>query len=233
MSFKGSVISLSLQKNVVSGEDPMDRPSAVIYMRSERLGGRELGLAKIIGKPVIEYVLEAIPDEVEDLIIAVEGDGDLEAYSEVADKYFAQVLRSEKFEEGARKLIEFAVENVQGDRVVVLPGDAPLLTRDFASFLLECSKKFKAVLPRSPSRRAVYLMAAYQTKPFREAFSADPRASMDDVVKRVGGAIYLSSMSLRIFDEKLGMFFRVSSTQDLKRAEKILKTRKLRKLTEL
>ncbi len=211
----------------------MDRPSAVIYVRSEKLGGHELGLATIAGKPVIEYVLEVIPDEVEDLIIAVEEGGEVEAYREVADKYFAQVLRSGRLKQGARNLVEFAVESVLGDRVIVLPGDAPLITRDFASFLLECSRKFKAVLPRSPSRRTLYLMASYQTRPFREVFSSDPKVGMEEAVKKVGGAIYLSSMSLRIFDEKLGMFFRVSSAQDLRRAEKILKTRRTRELAGL
>jgi len=211
----------------------MDRPSAVVYVRSGKLGGREIGLVKVAGKPLIEYVLEAIPDDVEDLIIAVGEEGEAEAYDEIADKYFAQVLRSEKLEQGARKLIEFAVDSVMGDRVVVLPGDAPLITRDFASFLLECSRKFKAVLPRSPTRKTIYLMASYRTEPFKEVFSSDPEAGMDEAVRRVGGAIYLSSMSLRIFDEKLGMFFRVLSPQDLKKAERILKTRRQRELAGL
>ncbi|RLG07749.1 MAG: hypothetical protein DRN59_00600 [Thaumarchaeota archaeon] len=204
----------------------MDRSSAVVYIRSGRIGGYERGLARIGGKPMIEYVLDALPDEVDDLVIAVENGGNAEAYNEVADKYFAQIIPSGKLNEGARKFVEFAVNNVHGDRVVILPGDAPLITRDFATFLLECSKRFTAALPRTPARKATYLMASYQTKPFREMFTAHPEADMEEIVRRVGKAVYLSSISLKIFDERLGMFFRVSSVQDLRKAEKILKTRK-------
>ena len=82
----------------------MDRSSAVVYIRSGRIGGYERGLARIGGKPMIEYVLDALPDEVDDLVIAVENGGNAEAYSEVADKYFAQIIPSGKLNEGARKL---------------------------------------------------------------------------------------------------------------------------------
>jgi len=210
----------------------MHRSSAVVYIRSGRLGGVERGLAKIAGKPMIEYVLDALPDDVEDLIIAVENGGDAEAYLEVADRYFAQVVSSGKLSEGARKFVEFAVNSVRGDRVVILPGDAPLITKDFASFLLECSRKFTAVLPRTPARKTTYLMASYRTAPFREALAAHPEADMEEVVRRVGKAIHLSSISLRIFDEKLGMFFRISSVQDLRKAEKIIRIRRKRKSIE-
>ncbi len=206
----------------------MDGSSAIVYVRSGRIHGSELGLVKIAGKPMIEYVLEAIPDEIDDLTIAVENGAVIEAYNDVADKYFAQVIHPETVVESSRKLVEFTVNNVQGDRVVILPGDAPLITRDFASFLLDCSKKFTAALPRTPTRKTTYLMASYRTEPFREAFTAYPDADMEEVVRKVGGALHLSSNSLKIFDEKLGMFFRVSSVRDLRRAEKILKVRSKR-----
>jgi len=204
----------------------MNRSSAVVYVRSIRLRDSELGLAKIAGKPMIEYVLDSLPDDVEEVVIAVENGGSVEAYDEVAEKYFARTTRSEKITGDARKFVEFAVNMVEGDQLIILPGDAPLITREFTTFLLECSRRFTAALPRSPARKALYLMASYQIKPFREAFNAHPEDDMDSIVRKVGRALYLSSNSLKIFDEKLGMFFRVSTVQDLRRAEKILKMRK-------
>jgi len=211
----------------------MDRASAVIYIGIDRSCRRELGLAKIAGKPMIEHVLDAVPDNVEELAILVGECDDPEVYNEVAERYLAEIIEFKEQAVNDRRLIEFAVENIQGDRMLILPGNAPLITRDFAAFLLECSKRFRAVLPRSPARSTIYLMASYQTRPIREFFGSHPGAGMDEAVKSIGGAIYLSSMSLRIFDEKLGMFFRVSTPQDLKRAEKILKTRKTQRLIEL
>jgi molybdopterin-guanine dinucleotide biosynthesis protein A len=211
----------------------MDRASAVIYIGADRSCGRGLGLAKIAGKPMIEHVLDAVPDDVEELAILVGERDDPEVYSEVAEKYLAEVIELREQAVNDRGLIEFVAENIQGDRMLILPGNAPLITRDFAAFLLECSKRFRAVLPRSPARNTIYLMASYQTRPIRGFFGSNPGAGMDEAVKSIGGAIYLSSMSLRIFDEKLGMFFRVSTPQDLKKAEKILRARKAQRLIEL
>ncbi len=211
----------------------MDKASAAVYVGIDRPSGRELGLTKIAGKPMIEHVLDAVPDDVEELTILVGGCDNPEGYDEIAERYLAKVIELGEQAVNDRRLIEFAVENAQGDRVLILPGNAPLITRDFATFLLECSKRFKAVLPRSPARNTIYSMASYQTKPIREFFGSNPGAGMDEVIKSIGGAIYLSSTSLRIFDERLGMFFRVLTMQDLKRAEKILMTRKPKRLIEL
>lgn len=211
----------------------MDKASAVVYVGISRLSKRELGLAKIAGKPMIEHVLEAIPDDVEELAILVGECDNPEGYSEVAEKYLAEVIGFKGSDISDRKLIEFVAENVQGDRMLILPGNAPLITKDFTTFLLECSKKFKAVLPRSPARNTIYSMASYQTRPIKEFFSSNPTVGMDEAIKKIGGVIYLSSMSLRIFDEKLGMFFRVLTPQDLKKAEKILKTRRTQQLIGL
>ena len=68
-------------------------------------------------------------------------------------------------------------------------------------------------------------MASYQTQPVAEAFAANPDDGMDELVKKVKRVLYLSSNSLRIFDEKLAMFFRVINPAGVKRAERFLKHR--------
>lgn len=203
----------------------MERSSAVICVRALRIGGPEVGLARIAGKPMIEYVLDSIPDDVDDIVIAVEDGVGIEVYDQVAEKYFARTERAGRIEGNVKGFIEFAVNIVEGDQLVILPYNAPLITREFTTFLLECSRRFTGAFPRNPARKALYLMASYRKKPFMEAFKAFPDEDMDGVVKRVRGTLYLASNSLRVFDEKLGMFFRVSSPQDLKKAEKILKMR--------
>ena len=206
----------------------MERSSAVIYVRALKIGDVEMGLARIAGRPMIEYVLDSVPDEVDEVVIAVENGVGIDVYDQVAEKYFSRTEKAGKFEGNVRKFVEFAVDTVEGDQLVILPCNAPLITRDFTTFLLECSRKFAGAFPRSPTRKAVYLMASYRRKPFKEAFNSFPNEDMDGIVRKVRGTLYLASNSLRIFDEKLGMFFRVSSTQDLRRAEKILKMRKKR-----
>jgi len=199
-------------------------PSAIVLANMQRLRRVGGGLIKLAGKPMIEYVLDSIPDEVSDILITVDEGRRVEEFEELAEKYLARVVVSGRLED-ARDQIEFAVREADGEKLLILPSDAPLITREFTSFLIEAAERFPAVLPRAPSRRITYLMASYQRKPLKEALEMNPSIDMDGLIKKIGGALYLSSNSLKIFDEKLHMFFRVSSRADVSRAEKLLRRR--------
>ena len=201
----------------------MGEPSAIVFANMGKFRGVSKGLFPIAGKPMIEYVLDSIPDEVSDILIAVEGEGDVSKYQDLADQYLAKVVVSGSGLRDSRRELEFAVNSVRGDRFLVLPCDAPLITMEFTKFLVEASQKFPAVLPRTPSRRVSYLTASYQRKPLEEVFKSNPGLGMDEVVRKLKGAIYLSSNSLKIFDEKLNMFFRVNCKADVDRAERLLR----------
>ena len=201
----------------------MGEPSAIVFANMGKFRGVSKGLFPIAGKPMIEYVLDSIPDEVSDILIAVEGEGDVSKYQDLADQYLAKVVVSGSGLRDSRRELEFAVNSVRGDRFLVLPCDAPLITMEFTKFLVEASQKFPAVLPRTPSRRVSYLTASYQRKPLEEVFKSNPGLGMDEVVRKLKGVIYLSSNSLKIFDEKLNMFFRVNCKADVDRAERFLR----------
>jgi len=201
----------------------LGEPSAIVFANMGKFRGVSKGLFPIAGKPMIEYVLDSIPDEVSDILIAVEGEGDVSKYQDLADQYLAKVVVSGSGLRDSRRELEFAVNSVSGDRFLVLPCDAPLITMEFTKFLVEASQKFPAVLPRTPSRRVSYLTASYQRKPLEEVFKSNPGLGMDEVVRKLKGAIYLSSNSLKIFDEKLNMFFRVNCKADVDRAERFLR----------
>jgi len=201
----------------------LGEPSAIVFANLGKFRGVSKGLFPIAGKPMIEYVLDSIPDEVGDILIAVEGEGDVSKYQDLADRYLARVVVSGSGVRDSRRELEFAVNSIKGDRFLVLPCDAPLITMEFTKFLVEASQKFPAVLPRTPSRRISYLTASYQRKPLEEVFKSNPGLGMDEVVRKLRGAIYLSSNSLKIFDEKLNMFFRVNCKADVDRAERFLR----------
>ena len=200
----------------------MGEPSAIVFANMGKFRGVSKGLFPIAGKPMIEYVLDSIPDEVSDILIAVEGEGDVSKYQDLADQYLAKVVVSGSGLRDSRRELEFAVNSVRGDRFLVLPCDAPLITMEFTKFLVEASQKFPAVLPRTPSRRVSYLTASYQRKPLEEVFKSNPGLGMDEVVRKLKGAIYLSSNSLKIFDEKLNMFFRVNCKADVDKVRALL-----------
>jgi len=203
------------------------RESAAVILDNMRgFKGFERGLIPIAGKPMIEYVLDVIPDEVSNIIIAVDDEKKVEAYRSLAEEYWAKIIFSNNLSGSIRSQIEFALSSIKNESVLILPCDSPLLTRDFTTFLVEASQKFSAVLPRNQARETIYTMASYQRKPFLEVFSKNRGEDMDSIVKKVQKVLYLSSNSLRIFDEKLLMFLRVSNPSDIHRVESILKRRK-------
>lgn len=204
----------------------MKEASAVIFANMKGFRGFERGLIPIAGKPMIEYVLEVIPDQVSDIIIAVDDEKKVEAYRDLAKEYLAQILLSNSLSGSIRNQIEFAISSTQTENVLILPCDSPLLTKDFTTFLVEASQKFSAVIPRNQARETIYTMASYQRNPFLEAFSKNWEEDMDSLVRKIQKILYLSSNSLRIFDEKLLMFLRVSNPSDIHRVENIIKKRK-------
>ncbi|RLF99679.1 MAG: hypothetical protein DRN49_04025 [Thaumarchaeota archaeon] len=198
-------------------------PSAIVFANMGKLRGGSKGLFAIAGKPMIEYVLDSIPDEVSDILIAVENEENISEYQDLADQYLARVVVSGSRIGDFRREIEFAVNSIKGDRFLVLPCDAPLITMEFTKFLVDASQRFPAVLPRTPSRRVSYLTASYQKKPLEEIFKSSPDLGMEEVVRKLKGAVYLSSNSLKIFDERLNMFFRVNCKADVDKAERFLR----------
>ncbi|MEM1584379.1 MAG: NTP transferase domain-containing protein [Nitrososphaerota archaeon] len=204
----------------------MKEASAVIFANMRGFKGIERGLIPIAGKPMIEYVLEVVPDQVSDIFIAVDDEKKAEAYRDLAREYLAEVLLSNQLSGSVRSQIEFAISSAHTENVLLLPCDSPLLTRDFTTFLVEASQKFSAVIPRNQARETIYTMASYQRSPFLEVFSKNREEDMDSLVRKVQKVLYLSSNSLRIFDEKLLMFLRVSNPSDIHRVENILKRRK-------
>jgi len=200
--------------------------SAVIFANMRGFKGFERGLIPIAGKPMIEYVLDVIPDEVSNIFIAVDDEKKAEAYKDLAEEYWAKVVFSNSLAGTVRNQVEFAISTADTESVLLLPCDSPLMTRDFTTFLVEASQKFSAVLPRNQARETIYIMASYQRKPFLEAFTKNPNEDMNTLVRKVQKVLYLSSSSLKIFDEKLLMFYRVSNPSDINRVESILRRRK-------
>jgi len=102
----------------------LGEPSAIVFANMGKFRGVSKGLFPIAGKPMIEYVLDSIPDEVSDILIAVEGEGDVSKYQDLADQYLAKVVVSGSGLRDSRRELEFAVNSVRGDRFLVLPCDA-------------------------------------------------------------------------------------------------------------
>ena len=198
--------------------------SAVVMANVKPLMGRPKGLVEVNGRPMIEYVLDSIPPDVSDIMIAVnESEGG--EYEEVMDRYLARPLTMPGQSQSLAQQLLRPLEDAQGSSLLVLPCDTPLITTAITTFLLDVSKRFTAAIPRTLSGRNEFIPAAYQVKPFVETISANPTLSMDEIVKKIRNILYINMNSFKAFDPKLQFIQHVNSRDDIRRAAEILKKR--------
>ncbi|HIQ29680.1 MAG TPA: hypothetical protein EYH45_03850 [Candidatus Caldiarchaeum subterraneum] len=196
--------------------------SAVVLANVKPLMGRPKGLVEVNGRPMIEYVLDAIPPDVSDIMIAV-NEVDESAYEEIYDRYLARPLTmTEKEKEFAKQLHKY-LKDAQGSSLLVLPCDTPLITQAITMFLLDVSKKFAAAIPRTFSGRNEFVPAAYQVKPFIEAINMNPNLNMDELVRKIRNILYINMQSFKAFDPKLHFIHHINNKDDVRRVSEILK----------
>ncbi|MCS7143022.1 MAG: NTP transferase domain-containing protein [Aigarchaeota archaeon] len=197
---------------------------AIIWTDFKPVKGIERGLLQINNRPTIEYVLEALPDEIGEVFLSVKGEAEARLYNEIAERYFARlhVGRGLPMTEEVARL----VGDEEIDSFIILPCDAPLLNKGFTSFLLEGTKKFSAIIPRSSDENCYYLFSSYRSREFVRACNSADRKQFDSVVNQMNNVLYVKLSALRVFDEKLNIFMRVNDFSDTKRIESIMRQSK-------
>jgi len=183
--------------------------------------GKPKGLVEINGRYMIEYVLEAVPAEVSDIMIAMSGDA-MDEYSEVCDRYLARPLATPMETADVAAQLKKPLEDAQGSSLLVLPCDTPLIGLNVTTFLLEVARKFTAAIPRLFSQPE-FIPASYQVKPLREAMQKYPELGMQELVRKMRNVLYISAQSFRAFDSKLRFTQRVNSVSDINKTERILR----------
>lgn len=203
--------------------------SCVVLVDDKGYMGSGKGLIRIAGRPMIEYVLDAVPDSVAEIVISVENEEHAAGYQEIAEKYLVSVAFDKQAGTNEALRIRNAFRNVSGTNILLLPCEMPCLTIEFTQFLLEASRRFSAVLPRMSDGSLNFRLASYQAKPLMGALEPSLRSgsepSMQDVIKNVKNVLYLSTNSLRFFDSKLTFLYKVTSASDIPRVESILRSR--------
>ncbi|MCS6783651.1 MAG: nucleotidyltransferase family protein [Candidatus Caldarchaeum sp.] len=185
-------------------------------------GGRR-GLIKINNRPMIEYVLEAVPDDSEEIFILSEAESK-ELYRELAQRYDAKLDETVPETVDIRFQLEPFFRKTEYDAVLALPCDAPLLTREVTKFLTEIITKFSAGIPRPVFDKSEFGLASYRVNPFLEAMKEHPAMKMADLVKHVHNVLYISAQSFRVFDDKLRFLMRVQNQADARRVAHLLQS---------
>ncbi len=200
------------------------RVSTLILTEFSEIGGVRRGLVRLRGRPLLHYVLEAVPDEVDDIVVSVRDEEEAKAYNEVVEEHFGRLVVSGDAEMPAN--LYQVVSEGDVERVLVLPCDAPLLTVEFTSMMLELTRRFGAAVLTDSEGVRNYLFSSYRSSDFVTSYLASKRkGDMDEVVRGIRNVIYVNYRALRSLDPKLAFLLRVTSNEDLRRAERMMGSR--------
>lgn len=179
------------------------------------------GLIKINNKPMIEYVLESVPEDSEEIVILSNPES-MEQYREIAERHDAKL--DEAFHETVdiRFQLEKIFRKTTYEAVLALPSDTPLLGLDVTKFLRDVVTRFSAGIPRPVFDKPEFVPASYRVGVFLEAMNRYPDMKMADLVKNVKNVLYISAQSFRVFDEKLRFLIKVQNQADARKAAQIL-----------
>ncbi|MEM2042416.1 MAG: NTP transferase domain-containing protein [Nitrososphaerota archaeon] len=198
--------------------------STLILTEFSEIGGVRRGLVKLRGRPLLHYVFEAVPDEVDDIVVSVRDEEEARAYGELVEEHFGRLVLSGN--RGIASSLYQLMSEEGSERVLVLPCDAPLLTVEFTSMMLDLTRRFGAAVLTDSDGVRNYLFSSFRSNEFVKAYeTVGKRDDMDSVMKGIRNAIYVNYRALRSLDPKLTFLLRVTSGEDLRRAERIMASR--------
>jgi len=182
-------------------------------------------VSELEGKPLLNYVISAIGNLVDQVIVVVDS-------QECADAYAKLVAPDIKFavnpDPSEGKLAE-ALAGFQaavGEYTLVLPAGSPFVSTELLTLLFECAPGKAAVVPRWTNQEPEPLHAVYNTKMAVEAAKtalSEGNMDMAAMIEKLRGVRYLSTLVVEQIDPEFRSFFTASTPADLRKASAMTK----------
>jgi len=202
------------------------RKSAIILAGglSKRLG-QDKGLVKLAGKPLLAHVLDKISNVVDEIVVVVSSESQKRVFEGLVKQKAKVTVDIDKAQSPLVGALT-GFESVHGQYSLLLSCDAPFISIEIASLLLDLCINRNAVIPRWPNGFIEPLQAAYHTKSAQVAAKKtleNGKMNFQSMIALLRGVRYISTMVLKQIDPELLTFFNVNTPDDLKKAESILK----------
>ncbi|MEM3760956.1 MAG: molybdenum cofactor guanylyltransferase [Candidatus Bathyarchaeia archaeon] len=192
---------------------------------SKRLG-QDKGLTLLENKPLVKHVLDKVGNSVEEKIVVVSSKTQAENYLKIVGSDVRVLVDVSPVQSPLVGALT-GFENTSARYSLLLPCDAPFISKDVISLLFELCTNKSAVIPRWPNSYIEPLQAVYcpetALKAAKSALS-EGKLNMLSMIEKLRGVRYVSTLVLQQLDPKLMTFFNVNTPMDLKKAEQILKS---------
>jgi len=193
--------------------------------------GQDKGLIKLGDKSIILHIIEAVVDEVDEIVLVVntlEKRKRMERELNFRAKIVIDDFKSKSPLIGA--LTGF--RNAKGKFSLLLPCDTPFISTDIISALLDSCVEVNAVIPKWPKGFIEPLQAAYRTDKSVKAIEKTLRFDRYDFrsfIAILGNVRYILTSTLQEMDPELLTFININTVDDLRKAE--IKRRELSDIT--
>lgn len=202
----------------------MERSAIILAGGFSTRLGQDKGLVQLAGKPLVRHVLDKTKNLVEETLVVVSSKTQAEKYEKVLGSD-ATILVDNAEAHGPLAGANVGFREASGTYSLLLPCDAPFISRDILQLLLELCINKNAVIPRWPNCNIEPLQAVYCTeaalRASKEAVSSG-EVKMQAMVDKLRGVRYVSTLVLEQLDPELNTFINVNTAFDLKKAEAML-----------
>jgi molybdopterin-guanine dinucleotide biosynthesis protein A len=207
----------------------LDRSAIILAEGSQGKFSEDRGLLKLDNKPLLNHVVDAVKGIVGEVLVVTSSKEQSDLYAKMVSSSNVQFAINIDELKGSLAGALTGFEAAQGKYSLLLPFDAPFVSRDVLSLLFDCCIGKSAVIPRWPSRQIEPFHAVYHTgqalEAAKEALASD-ELDMEAMVCKMRGVRYLSTLVIEQLDPDFRTFFTINTPLDLKKAMIMTKPRK-------
>jgi molybdopterin-guanine dinucleotide biosynthesis protein A len=199
----------------------MDRSAVILAGGSAtRFNNSDKGLFELNGKPLLNHVIDAIKEIVDEVIIVTNTQKRADTYAQIVSTKVSFVL---DVAEAKGPLVGALTgfEAAHGEYTLLLPLDSPFVSKEVIELLFDLSAGKAAVVPRHTDMEIEPLHAVYNTAQALDITKktlAQNQFDMCSMVEQLRGVRYVSTLVIEQLDPELKTFININTPLDLKKS---------------
>lgn len=203
----------------------MKKSAIVLAGGSSSRFGKDKGLVKLGGKPLLSVVIDAVRPFVEETIVVTSSPDRAAEYAKIVNKSVRFAV-DELESEGPLIGSLTGLDNAKGKYALVLPFDTPFVIKEVILLLFDLCVGRSSAIPRWPNGQIEPLHAVYKVDAARwaaKAAVAEGRLDMRGMIEKLRCVRFVSTLVIAQLDPTLKSFFNVNTFSDLRKATVVMK----------
>ncbi|MBS7616414.1 molybdenum cofactor guanylyltransferase [Candidatus Bathyarchaeota archaeon] len=207
----------------------MDKTAVILAGGFSARFGSDKALVPLANKPLIMHVLEVVDAVAEEKIVVASTEEQAGKLAKALNSLDVRIAIDKISVQTPLVGALTGFSEAHGEYALVLPCDAPLISKDVLELFFDLCVGKNALIPRWPNGNIEPLHAVYHVKPALEVAErtlSERKLDMRSMIEKLRGIRYVSTLVLQQLDPELKTFVNVNTPLDFKRVEQILKQRK-------